>query len=87
MKVVGVLAEEAMLDPADVRMEASLEDLGIDLPGLIEAVFAIEEAFDIRVPFNANEPRRSAFDISTVERMVSAVEQLIAAQRPLTRSG
>ena len=35
--------------------------------GLVEAIFAIEEAFDIQVPFNANDPERSEFDISTVE--------------------
>ena len=34
--------------------------------GLVEAIFAIEEAFDIQVPFNANDPERSEFDISTV---------------------
>ena len=43
-------------------------------------VFAIEEAFDIQVPFNANEPRKSDFDISTVDTMVRAVETLIAAK-------
>ena len=32
------------------------EDLGIDSLGLVESIFAIEEAFDIQVPFNANEP-------------------------------
>jgi acyl carrier protein len=33
------------------------------------------------VPFNANEPKESEFDISTVDSMVRAVESLIAAQR------
>ena len=55
-KVVAILAEQAVLEPADVRIDATLEDLGIDSLGLVEAVFAIEEAFDIQVPFNANEP-------------------------------
>ncbi len=34
--------------------------------GLVESIFAIEEAFDIEVPFNANEPEKSEFDISSV---------------------
>jgi acyl carrier protein len=33
------------------------------------------------VPFNANEPSKSEFDISTVDTMVRAVESLIAAQK------
>jgi acyl carrier protein len=80
-RVVAILAEQAVLEPGDVRMDASLGDLGIDSLGLVEAIFAIEEAFDIQVPFNANDPKASEFDISTVETMVRAVENLIAAQR------
>ena len=37
-------------------MTQTLDDLGIDSLGLVESIFAIEEAFDISVPFNANEP-------------------------------
>ena len=48
----------------------SLEDLGIDSLGLVESIFAIEEAFDISVPFNANEPEASDFDISSVAAIV-----------------
>ena len=79
-RVVTILAEQALLDPREVRPEATLEDLGIDSLGLVEMVFAIEEAFDIQVSFNANEPRKSDFDISTVDTMVRAVETLIAAK-------
>ncbi len=79
-KVIAIIAEQAVLSPADVRPEASLQDLGIDSLGLVEAIFAIEEAFDISVPFNANEPEKSDFDISTVAKIVSAVEQLVAAK-------
>ncbi len=79
-RMVAILAEQAVLEPGDIRMDATLEDLGIDSLGLVETVFAIEEAFDIQVPFNANEPDKSEFDISTVASMVRAVENLVAAQ-------
>ncbi len=77
-KVVAIIAEQAVLAPEDVKMDATLADLGINSLGLVEAVFAIEETFDIQVPFNANEPQRSDFDISTVASMVRAVKSLIA---------
>jgi acyl carrier protein len=80
-RVVAILAEQAVLHPDQVRMDATLQDLGIDSLGLVEAIFAIEEAFDIQVPFNANDPRDSEFDISTVATMVRAVESLVAAQK------
>lgn len=77
-KVIAIIAEQAVLTPSDVSTDASLQDLGIDSLGLVEAIFAIEETFDISVPFNANEPGQSDFDISSVAAIISAVEQLVA---------
>ncbi len=79
-KVIEIIAAQAVIEPSDVSLEQSLEDLGIDSLGLVEAIFAIEEAFDIQVPFNANEPEKSDFDISSIAAIVAAVEALVAAQ-------
>lgn len=79
-KVVRILAEQAMLEPTDISMNQTLEDLGIDSLGLVESIFAIEEEFDIQIPFNANAPEESEFDISSVASVVGAVEGLVAAQ-------
>ena len=76
-KVIEIIAEQAMIDPSDINLDHSLEDLGIDSLGLVESIFAIEEAFDIAVPFNANEPSSGAFDISSVAAIVAAVEGLV----------
>lgn len=80
-KVIAIIAEQAVLEPSDVTMDSTLEDLGIDSLGLVESIFAIEEAFDITVPFNANEPDQSDFDISSVARIVEGVERLVAEQK------
>jgi acyl carrier protein len=79
-QVVAIIAEQAVLDPADVTLDSTLESLGIDSLGLVESIFAIEEAFDISVPFNANDPSESDFDISTVASIIAAVEALVAAR-------
>lgn len=79
-KVIGIIAEQAVLEPSDVTMDSTLEDLGIDSLGLVESIFAIEEAFDISVPFNANEPDQSDFDISSVAKIVEGIEKLVAEQ-------
>jgi len=79
-KVIAILAEQAVLDVADVSPEATLESLGIDSLGLVEAIFAIEETCDISVPFNANDPTEGGFDISSVASIVAAVEALMAEQ-------
>ncbi|WP_104017322.1 acyl carrier protein [Roseovarius nitratireducens] len=79
-RVIEIIAEQAVLEPADVTLDSTLEDLGIDSLGLVESIFAIEEAFDISVPFNANEPKKSGFDISSVRAIVAGIERLIAEQ-------
>lgn len=81
-RVYQIIAEQAVIDVADVSDAKTLADLGIDSLGLVESIFAIEEAFDIQVPFNANEPTKSEFDISSVGSIVTAVEQLVTEQNP-----
>ncbi|MBS9716151.1 acyl carrier protein [Pseudohalocynthiibacter aestuariivivens] len=79
-KIFKIIAEQAVLDVSDVGLDSTLEDLGIDSLGLVESIFAIEEAFDIQVPFNANNPTESEFDISSVASIVKAVEGLVSEQ-------
>ncbi len=76
-RVIEIIAEQAVLEPSDVTPESTLEDLGIDSLGLVESIFAIEEAFDISVPFNANEPTESNFDISSVASIIVGIETLV----------
>jgi len=79
-RVRTIIAQQAMLDIDTVRPEARLADLGLDSLMLVETIFGIEESFDISVPFNANDPSQSRFDLSTVGAVIAGVEALIAAQ-------
>jgi acyl carrier protein len=79
-RIIQILAEQAVLEPEDVKPDASLEDLGIDSLGLVESIFSIEEAFDVSVPFNANDPAESDFDISSVTAITAAVRELLKEQ-------
>ncbi|MCY3982832.1 MAG: phosphopantetheine-binding protein [Roseovarius sp.] len=80
-RVIKIIAEQAVLEPSDVSLESSLDDLGIDSLGLVESIFAIEEVFEISVPFNANEPNENDFDISSVASIIGGIEKLIEEQR------
>ncbi|MCF2870555.1 phosphopantetheine-binding protein [Octadecabacter sp. G9-8] len=79
-QVIDIIAQQALLEPSDVTTDSTLEDLGIDSLGLVESIFAIEEAFDITVPFNANAPTESEFDISSVGAIIKAVDGLVKGQ-------
>lgn len=77
-RVIAIVAEQAMLDPEQITLGSTPAELGIDSLGLVESIFAIEEAFDISIPFNANEPEESEFDISSMGAIIAAVEKLVA---------
>jgi acyl carrier protein len=77
-KIIEIIAAQALLNVADVHPDSRLDSLGLDSLGLVEAIFAIEEAFDIQVPFNANTPDAQGFDITSVATIAAAVESLMA---------
>jgi len=79
-QVIAIIADQALLEPSDVTLDSTLESLGIDSMGVVESIFAIEETFDITVPFNANAPCESDFDISTVATIIAGIERLREAQ-------
>lgn len=78
-KILSIIAREAALEPTQVSPEMTLEELGLDSLGLVEMIFAIEETFGVSVPFNANEPSQSEFDVSSVGAIVRAVERLLSS--------
>ena len=77
-KVIEIIAELAVLEVEDVSLDSSLDSLGIDSIGLVESIFAIEETFDIQIPFNANDPQNSEFDISSVATIIAGIQELVA---------
>ena len=77
-KIIEIIAELAVLEVEDVSLDSSLDSLGIDSLGLVESIFAIEETFDIQIPFNANDPQNSDFDISSVATIIAGIQELVA---------
>ncbi len=66
-----------MLETSEIKLNMSVEDLGLDSLGLVEAIFSIEETFSVNVPFNANDPTASDFDISSVGAIIKAIDKLV----------
>jgi len=77
-RVIRIIAEQAMLDLDAITPDTTLEELALDSLALVEVIFGIEEAFDVNVPFNANEPAASEFALATVGKIIDGVKKLIA---------
>lgn len=79
--VIAILAKQLLLPASEIAPEAGIEALGLDSLGKVEAIFAIEERFQISIPFNANEPDKPDFGFASVPEIVAGVARLIAEQR------
>ena len=79
-RIAQIIAEQALVEPDLIRPETTPEDLGLDSLALVEVVFGIEEAFDISVPYNANDPAESDFLIGDYASIVPAVERVLAEE-------
>ena len=70
--------------------DAALQDLGLESLDLIEIIFALEETFNINIPFNANDAGAAAGNgksssvglgkLETVEQISAAVKVFMDAK-------
>ena len=51
-KVAKVLAEYKEIDPAEIKMETTFEELGFDSLDIVEIVMNLEEVFDLELEMN-----------------------------------
>lgn len=81
--VLDIIAKQANIDRAKLTRDANLTELDIQSLDVVEIVFAIEEKFDITVPYNANDPSGAAAGISfkSIGDVIDAVSKLVAEQR------
>lgn len=71
-----IIAKQLKREPSEFTADTNLAEAGFESLDVIETVFAIEEAFNIDLPFNANDTDGPQLD--TVADVVAAVEAAIA---------
>lgn len=76
--VKTIIAQQVENPPAELTADTKLADIGIESLDVIEIVFALEEKFDISIPFNANESATEAFE--TIGQVADAVKKLVDAK-------
>lgn len=74
-RLYAIVAKQAKIDPALLKPEATLKDLGIASLEAIELIFDIEEDFDITFP-----DERANFDTDTVQSLIDAVRTALQAK-------
>jgi len=71
--VQDILADKYSVPKETVTPESTLESLGLDSLDLIELMFEVEDAFNIRVPQEAG----TALKAATVQDIVENIQKLI----------
>jgi acyl carrier protein len=55
-KILEIVAKETAVDRAALRLDATIEELGISSLDMTQAVFEIESVFDVEIPVLAAGP-------------------------------
>lgn len=72
-RVQDILADKYSVAKESVTPESTLESLGLDSLDLIELMFEVEDAFNIRVPQEAG----TALKAATVQDIVDNIQKLV----------
>lgn len=76
-EIFDIIAQKGMVARDTLTAEAKLADLNISSLDVVEIVFALEDRFDIQIPFNANQSAEGKIDFNTAGDVVTAVETLV----------
>src|SRR5580704_13328026 len=79
-RVLRIIAETQRKDPAQVTIDSSFEELGIDSMDGVNIVFALENEFNINVPDEEVKNIKSVRDM--VEGVIRLIEQNRGASAP-----
>jgi acyl carrier protein len=72
-RILRIIAETQRKDPAQVTIDSSFEELGIDSMDGVNIVFALENEFNINVPDEEVKNIKSVRDM--VEGIIRLIEQ------------
>jgi acyl carrier protein len=78
--VLDIIAKQAKVERATLTRRTSLAELNIQSLDLVEIIFALEDKFDLEVPYNANDPRSAGVSFENVGDVIDGVARLIQAR-------
>lgn len=82
--VLESLVNVLKVDACRLHRDMSLAESGIDSLGLVEAVFVLEQRFDVAIPFNANEESDDgAGAFRSVGQLLDQVVDLVVAKQSM----
>jgi len=78
--IFDIVATQAKVDRATLKRDTKLSELDLQSIDIIELIFAIEDKFDISVPYNAADLNSAGIAFENVGDLIDAVERLTVEQ-------
>ena len=78
--IFDIVAKQAKVDGATLKRDTQLSKLDLQSIDIIELIFAIEDKFDISVPYSPNDLNSAGISFEVVGNLIDAVERLTAQQ-------
>lgn len=75
-EIMEIIGANASADYGPLNLSDPLDDIGLNSMDVVNVIFAIEEKFDVQIPFNAN----SDIEAKTVADLIKTVEELVSAK-------
>jgi acyl carrier protein len=84
-----IIAKQLKIPVERLTPDTALQELGAESLDLIEIIFAVEEKFDVSIPYNANEvaavgkgehSRAGLGNLETIAQISAAVNDLVKAK-------
>jgi acyl carrier protein len=87
-EVRQIISRELKIPLERLTADTVLQDLGVESLDVIEIIFALEEKFDISIPYNANEggagggetARGGLGKLETIDQISASVKGLVDAK-------
>ena len=80
--IFEIVAKQAKVEPSALTSDVLLSDLELQSIDVVELVFAIEEKFDIQVPYSPSDQDSAGISFKSVGEIIEAVNKLVAEQHP-----
>jgi acyl carrier protein len=81
-EIMEIIAKQAKVDTATLKRDTRLADLDLQSIDIVEVVFAIEEKYDIEVPYTPQDMNSAGISFETVGNIADAVGRLVDEQHP-----
>ena len=78
--IATILEADFRVARANISPATALSDLGLDSLALMEFVFAVEDAFHLRIPEDRLDPREAGITLQRLCEVIDAEGEAVAAR-------